>query len=134
MGRTAIKIEASQRDGTENHFSVDAVRDHYDRLSVFYRALWGEHIHHGYWEDGESHDRAQVKFVERLAARARIPRGSSVLDVGCGIGGPAVWLARNLDCSVLGLTISPFVETFPVIRRAYQEGAMAYGMFTARKA
>jgi tocopherol O-methyltransferase len=27
-----------------------------------------------------------------------------------------------------------FVETFPVIRRAYGEGAMAYGMFTARKA
>jgi hypothetical protein len=27
-----------------------------------------------------------------------------------------------------------FVETFPAMRQAYQKGAMAYGMFTARKA
>lgn len=92
---------------TEDQLSVDAVRYHYDRLSVYYRALWGEHIHHGYWEDGESPGRAQVKLVEQLTARARIPRGSRVLDVGCGIGGPAIWLAQNLNCSVLGLTISP---------------------------
>src|SRR5260370_338774 len=88
-------------------FSVDAVREHYDLLSWFYRALWGEHIHHGYWEDGESDAQAQVKLIERLASRAGIERGSRVLDVGCGIGGSSLWLADNLHCSVLGLTISP---------------------------
>jgi tocopherol O-methyltransferase len=86
---------------------VAAIRDHYDHVSVFYRALWGDHIHHGYWEDGESAAEAQVKLVERLALRARVPRGSRVLDVGCGLGGSASWLARNLGCSVLGITISP---------------------------
>jgi tocopherol O-methyltransferase len=91
----------------ESDFSVEAVRDHYDRLSSFYRMLWGEHIHHGYWEDGESSQQAQVKLIERLALHAGIARGSRVLDVGCGIGGSSLWLAENLQCSVLGLTISP---------------------------
>ena len=91
----------------DEQLSVDLIRDHYDRISVFYRSLWGDHIHHGYWEDGESPAVAQVKLVEHLAERAGIPRGSRVLDVGCGVGGSSLWLARKFDCSVLGLTISP---------------------------
>ena len=86
---------------------VDDIRRHYDRLSVFYRALWGDHLHHGYWENTESPAEAQIKLIERLAARARIPPGARVLDVGYGLGGSALWLARHLHCSVLGLTISP---------------------------
>lgn len=106
---------------TEDQFSADAVREHYDRLSIFYRLLWGEHIHHGYWEDGESPARAQVKLVERLASRARLRRGSRVLDIGCGIGGPAIWLAQSLNCSVLGLTISP-IQARMATERAHALG------------
>jgi tocopherol O-methyltransferase len=102
---------------------VDAVRDHYDRISVFYRALWGDHIHHGYWENSESPERAQVKLVERLAKRAGIVRGGRVLDVGCGVGGSALWLARNLDCMVVGLTISP-VQAEMATEKARREGLM----------
>ena len=83
-------------------FDKELVRDHYDRLSVYYRTFWGDHIHHGYWEDNESTGRAQMKLVERLATKARIPSGSRVLDVGCGIGGSACWIAKNLGASVLG--------------------------------
>ena len=83
------------------------IRHHYDHLSVFYRALWGDHIHHGYWENTESPTVAQLKLIERLAARARIPHGARVLDIGCGLGGSALWLAGKLRCSVLGVTISP---------------------------
>ncbi|MCA1600614.1 MAG: class I SAM-dependent methyltransferase [Acidobacteria bacterium] len=86
--------------------TVDSIRDHYDRVSIFYKTFWGDHIHHGYWENGESPAVAQVKLIERLVDRAGIVRGSRVLDVGCGLGGSAFWLARQLGCTVLGLTIS----------------------------
>ena len=89
------------------HTSVKAIRDHYDRISFFYRALWGEHIHHGYWKNGESPAEAQINLIEELAKRARIDVRGRVLDIGCGIGGSSRWLARHLDCDVLGITISP---------------------------
>ena len=86
---------------------VGHVRQHYDRLSFFYRLLWGEHLHHGYFENNESPKRAQIQLMERLAQRAGITRGSRVLDIGCGLGGSAFWLADQFGCDVTGMTISP---------------------------
>ena len=100
-------------------FNIDirGIRKHYDRLSIFYRLLWGEHIHHGYWENGESIKRAQVRLMEKLAEKARIPRGATVLDLGCGLGGSVFWLAEQYNCRVTGLTISP-VQAQMASRRA----------------
>lgn len=86
---------------------IDHIRKHYDRLSFLYRLLWGEHIHHGYWEDDESVQQAQIKLMERLAEKAAIPKNATVLDIGCGVGGSAFWLAKQYNCRVTGLTISP---------------------------
>jgi tocopherol O-methyltransferase len=90
-------------------FPVDVghVRQHYDRLSSLYRLFWGEHLHHGYFEANESPRRAQIQLMERLADRAAIPRGARVLDIGCGLGGSAFWLADRFGCDVTGMTISP---------------------------
>lgn len=108
----------------DEQLDVDSIRDHYDRISVFYRAWWGEHIHHGYWDGDESSAEAQLKLIERLAERARIRRGARVLDVGCGVGGSSRWLARNLDCSVSGITISP-VQAAMATEQARAEGLEA---------
>ena len=89
------------------HVDVDRVRKHYDRLSFLYRMFWGEHLHHGYWNGGETAERAQIQLMEQLAQRAEIPRGAKVLDIGCGVGGSALWLADQFGCQVTGMTISP---------------------------
>src|SRR5260370_2995090 len=88
------------------HVDIGEIRKHYDRLSRFYRMLWGEHLHHGYWEDNESIARAQIQLMEQLAQKPAIPHGAHVLDIGCGLGGSAFWLAEQYDCNVTGLTIS----------------------------
>jgi tocopherol O-methyltransferase len=87
--------------------SVESIRRHYDGITFLYRQLWGEHIHHGYWEANEAPKIAQEKLIEKLAEAARIPTGARVLDVGCGVGGSSIWLATRLRCSVLGITLSP---------------------------
>jgi tocopherol O-methyltransferase len=100
---------------------LDHIRKHYDRLSFLYRFLWGEHLHHGYWDKDQSAAEAQVRLMEVLAERAGVVRDSQVLDIGCGIGGSAFWLARHFDCKVTGLTISP-VQARMAARTAKAQG------------
>ena len=44
--------------------------------------------------------------IDTLAQKAGLQKGIKVLDAGCGIGGPARYLAQNYDCHVTGLNIS----------------------------
>lgn len=83
------------------------IRNHYDVSTLFYRLLWGPHIHHGFWEGNEPPASAQVALTEKLAKLAEIRNGSVVYDIGCGMGGSSIWLARNRNCQVTGVTLSP---------------------------
>ena len=84
------------------------VREHYDRMSLYYHSLWGEHIHHGYWIRGdESKETAQVQLIEHLAQAAGIPPGARILDVGCGFGASSIYLAQKYGAEATGITISP---------------------------
>lgn len=40
-----------------------------------------------------------------LAERANVATGTRVLDAGCGVGGSAIWLARELGARVVGVTL-----------------------------
>jgi len=83
------------------------VREHYDRMSPYYYALWGEHIHHGYWIRGdESKETAQVQLIEHLAEAAGVQPDAQILDVGCGFGASSVYLARRYRAKATGITIS----------------------------
>jgi len=42
--------------------NIAQIRNHYDHLSLWYRTLWGEHIHYGYLEDNESVATAQIQL------------------------------------------------------------------------
>jgi tocopherol O-methyltransferase len=87
---------------------TSTIREHYDLASPYYKQLWGQHLHHGYYRTGkETKEQAQEYLMQLLAGRAGIRRGARVLDIGCGVGGASLWLASELDCKVTGVTISP---------------------------
>nr|XP_036576693.1 gamma-tocopherol methyltransferase [Colletotrichum truncatum]KAF6783486.1 gamma-tocopherol methyltransferase [Colletotrichum truncatum] len=93
------------------HSTMQALKDriklHYDLASDYYLSLWGEHIHHGYWEnDSQTKEEAQVNLIQLLLKLSGVSENSVVLDVGCGIGGTSRYLASTLGCSVTGITIS----------------------------
>ncbi len=84
------------------------VRTFYDLGSPLYLEVYGENIHDGYYLSGyESRQEAQENLTRFIVDKARIKKGATVLDVGCGMGGSSVWLAENLGASTVGITISP---------------------------
>ena len=98
-----------------------AIRMHYDLATPFYRLLWGRHIHHGLWDGEEPPAQAQTRLVERVLSEAGVVPGSSVLDVGSGMGASAIHLAKKLGCRVQGLTLSPVQRTWATFA-AWQNG------------
>lgn len=82
------------------------IRQHYQLGTLFYRLLWGPHIHHGLWSGDESASVAQCQLTDTLADLAGIKADDRVVDIGCGMGGSAIRLARLRGCDVTGVTIS----------------------------
>jgi MPBQ/MSBQ methyltransferase len=95
--------------------SSDSVAHSYDQwtedgILEFY---WGEHIHLGYY--GSPPQRkdfltAKSDFVHEMVRWGSLDQfapGTTVLDVGCGIGGSSRILAQDYGFAVTGITISP---------------------------
>lgn len=87
--------------------TVEAVGRHYDDLDVYYRDIWGEHVHHGLWKTGDETPEAACEQLIRLVAdEAGVGPGLTVCDVGCGYGGTARFLANTYQAQVTGVTVS----------------------------
>jgi tocopherol O-methyltransferase len=83
------------------------VAGHYDELDETYRSIWGEHVHHGYWRTGrETPEQAADALIALVAERLDLAPGQRLVDIGCGYGGSAAWLAARHDVAVTGFTLS----------------------------
>jgi ubiquinone/menaquinone biosynthesis C-methylase UbiE len=103
-----------------------AVEDHYTRrslgdtiLSALRKA--GKDLEHLTPDDlapvDEFHS-GQRSATVRLAQLARVSGAEDVLDVGCGIGGPSRFLAKQFGCHVTGLDLTAeFVEVANMLAR-----------------
>lgn len=61
------------------------------------------HFHQGYWApdmEQDSLDVAHVRYLQELTKNVQIQPGDVVLDLGCGGGGGAIWLAHTFSCFV----------------------------------
>jgi SAM-dependent methyltransferase len=89
------------------------VAHHYDLDVAFYRRFLNSGMQYScaYFErDGQNLENAQLAKKRHIAAKLLIEPGQSVLDIGCGFGGMAIYLARFCWASQ-GQPISCFVIT-----------------------
>jgi len=95
--------------------SADSVANSYDDWTTdgILEFYWGEHIHLGHYGSPlqrKNFLKAKADFVHEMVHWGQLdqlPNGTTVLDVGCGIGGSSRILARDYGFVVTGITISP---------------------------
>ncbi|KAK3155011.1 hypothetical protein QOZ80_2BG0197730 [Eleusine coracana subsp. coracana] len=89
----------------------------YDESSGVWESIWGDHMHHGFYDSGEAasmadHRRAQIRMIEEALAFAAVSddpakKPKTIVDVGCGIGGSSRYLAKKYGAQSRGITLSP---------------------------
>jgi sterol 24-C-methyltransferase len=79
------------------------VNQYYDLATDFYEYGWGESFHFAPRGAGESHRDSLLRHERFLARRLGLRPGLQVIDLGCGVGGPAREIARWSGAQVLGI-------------------------------
>lgn len=86
------------------------VAHHYDIGNDLYRLMLdADHMQYScaYWPRPDmTLEAAQEAKLAHIAAKLALKPGQQVLDIGCGWGGMAIYLARHADVRVLGVTLS----------------------------
>lgn len=104
--RVAFALEQVNRQVTAR----GNVAHHYDIGNALYRLMLDEeHMQYScaYWpKESMTLAEAQEAKLAHIAAKLALRPGDMVLDIGCGWGGMAIYLARHFDVSVHGITLS----------------------------
>lgn len=85
------------------------VQHHYDLSNDFYRLFLDADMQYScaYWPDPDiTLEEAQRLKKAHIAAKLNLKPGMKVLDIGCGWGGMAIYLAEKYGCHVTGVTLS----------------------------
>jgi cyclopropane-fatty-acyl-phospholipid synthase len=100
---------------------------HYDIGNDLYRLFLDEDMQYScaYFETGtETLDEAQRAKKRHIAAKLRLEPGQRVLDIGCGWGGMALYLAQVADVEVLGITLAE--EQLKLARQRAEAAGLAH--------
>ncbi|MBB5533353.1 SAM-dependent methyltransferase [Rhizobium giardinii] len=106
----AIKMRFRKRQ--QSNVKGEAQRNvahHYDLGNEFYKLFLDEHMLYScayFREPQETLEEAQRNKLRLLAAKLCLRPGMKVLDIGCGWGDLALYLAQLEDVEVLGVTLS----------------------------
>ncbi len=65
-----------------------------------------------YWKNASSLDEAQENKLDLVCRKMFLKPGMRVLDIGCGWGGTAKFIAENYDVEVVGVTVSKKQASF----------------------
>lgn len=87
---------------------VEDIGGFYDQMGGLIEVMGGN-IHVGYWHDDEDQTpllEAINRLTDIVGAKVDLQPGQHLLDVGCGVGMPAIRLGQRVEARITGVTIS----------------------------
>ncbi|MBW0462055.1 hypothetical protein O181_001770 [Austropuccinia psidii MF-1] len=93
--------ELDNKKRIEDYASV--TNGYYDGATDLYEYGWGKNFHFARYYPGEAFRQALARHEHYLASQIGLKAGMKVLDVGCGVGGPAREIATFADCKIIGV-------------------------------
>jgi sterol 24-C-methyltransferase len=85
----------------ENHTALANM--YYDLVTDFYEYGWGSSFHFAPRHKYEGFHASIARHEHYLAMKMKMEKDQKILDVGCGVGGPAREIARFSEAHVTGL-------------------------------
>src|SRR3989344_3306266 len=87
----------------------ELVTSYYEVITNFYRKFWNDSFHLAVFQNSrESFEEALARTDRMYMEDSGLNKNKSAIDLGCGIGTLACYVARETKCqSILGITISP---------------------------
>jgi cyclopropane-fatty-acyl-phospholipid synthase len=102
------------------------VRHHYDLSNEFYKLWLDIDMNYScayFAEESDTLEIAQQRKLRHIASKLGLKPGQRVLDIGCGWGGMALYLAAQMDVQVLGVTLS--TEQLALARQRAEERGLS---------
>ena len=89
-------------------FLIMVALGYYDGATELYEYGWAQSFHFSRFYKGEAFLASLARHEHYLASKMVLRPGMRVLDVGCGVGGPAREIAQFTDTRIIGLNNNEF--------------------------
>ncbi|MXZ35234.1 MAG: methyltransferase domain-containing protein [Acidobacteria bacterium] len=96
----------SHRDSEAVYDHTRTVKEYYDLCSGFMVFGWGESLHFAPLSPGETLEDSIIRHQQLMISKLELRPGMTVVDIGCGNGGPMRRVAREAGVRVVGVNIS----------------------------
>ena len=83
-------------------------RRHYDIGNELFSLMLDKWMNYScaYWKQADTLDEAQEAKMDLICRKLQLQPGMRVLDIGCGWGGLAAYMAEHYQINVVGITVS----------------------------
>ena len=98
-----IDRATAEDGGAGGYDHTETVRDYYNLCSDFMVWGWNESLHFAPLTPQESLEESIVRHQRLMIAKLELREGMTVIDVGCGIGGPMRRVVRESGVRVVGI-------------------------------